>query len=506
MNVLKRLRAHPAFRYASLCLTVVVALLAAAIVVSITIDLGPAVRARAEDAGSKYIERPLHIGGLRIHLLTGKVLVEDLTIDGLHAGDRPFFSAKRIAVALDWRPAFRLQPDITISSVEMTDWQMLVEKWDGAHNFPRFNHDDGKPPGPKRITTTLKSLHAFRGQFAFEDHETPWSVICRNLDITIGNQPNYHGTATFNGGTVAIQDFVPMWANMKARFVIDGPRIHLDRIDLDSDGASTVASGDVDLAHWPNQGYQVKSRVDFPRMRELFFKEEPWRLAGSGDFTGTFRLFKAGEDTNRDLAGTFASELAGLNAYRFPRLYGSLHWTQHGFDVWDAGSQFYGGSAKFVYGIKPFGQHTRPTHHFDATLTGVDLARFTDFEQFPGLRFGGSASLHNVLDWPSGHFSDHRGEGQLTIVPPPGIAPMTVALAAERAAEADRSGREWGPFAPPPLPAHLPIAADLSYRYGPDEVVIDQGRFASERTLVTFGGTTAYGTQSRLPFHVTSSD
>ena len=195
VNVFKRLRGHRVVRYVSLCLTIIVALLAAAIVTSVTIDLGPVVRARAEDAGSKYIERPLHIGALRIHLLTGKVLVEDLTIDGLHPGDRPFFTAKQIAVALDWVPAFSRQPDITISSVEMTDWQMLVEKWDGAHNFPRFSHDDGKPPGPKRFTTTLKYLRAFRGQFAFEDHETPWSMICPNLDINITNLPNYHGTA-----------------------------------------------------------------------------------------------------------------------------------------------------------------------------------------------------------------------------------------------------------------------------------------------------------------------
>jgi len=506
VNVLKRLRAHPILRYVSLCLTVLVALLAAAIVVSITVDLGPAVRAKAEEAGSKYIERPLRIGALRIHLLSGKVLVENLRIDGLHPGDRPFFTAGQIAVALDWRPAFSLRPDITIGSVEMTDWQMLVEKWDGAHNFPRFNHDDGKPPGPKRMTTTLKSLHAFRGQFAFEDHETPWSVICPNLDITIGNLPKYHGTATFNAGTVAIQEFVPMWANMKAQFVIDGSRIHLDRIDMNTDGAATVASGDVDMAHWPNQGYQVRSRVDFPRMRELFFRDEPWRLSGSGDFTGTFRLFKTGDETNRDLAGTFSSELAGLNDYRFPQLYGSLHWTQHAFDVWDAGSQFYGGTAKFVYGIKPFGQKTRPAHHFDATLTGVDLERFTDFEQFPGLRFAGSASLHNVLDWPSGRFADHRGEGTLTISPPPGVAPMSEALAATRASEAVRTGAEWGPFAPQPLPAHLPIAGELAYRYGPDEISIEQGRFATERTYVTFGGTTAYGSKSRLPFHVISSD
>ena len=506
MNVLKRLRNHPILRYAAFCLTILVALLGAAIVASVTIDLGPAVRGKAEDAGSKYIERPLHIGSLRIRLLTGKVLVEDLSIDGLHAGDRPFFTAKRIAVALDWMPAFSLHPDVTISSVEMTDWQMLVEKWDGAHNFPRFSHDDGQPPGPKRFTTTLRYLRAFRGQFTFEDHETPWSVVCRNLDVNIRNVPNYHGTATFNGGTVAIQDFVPMWANMKAQFVIDGPRIHLDRIDMETDGATTVATGDVDMAHWPNQGYQVKSRVNFPRMRELFFRDESWRLAGNGDFTGTFRLFKTGEETNRDLNGTFASELAGLNDYRFPGLYGSLRWTQHGFDVWNAGSQFYGGAAKFVYGIKPFGEATKPTHHFDATLTGVDLARFTDFEQFPGLRFAGSASLHNVLDWPSGRFSEHRGEGSLTIAPPPGVTPMTASLAAARAADTGHARREWGPFAPMPLPAHLPIGAELTYRYGPEDVTIEQGRFATEHTFVTFGGTTAYGARSRLPFHVTSSD
>jgi len=388
----------------------------------------------------------------------------------------------------------------------MSDWQMLVEKWENGHNFPRFNHDDGKPPGPRRVTTTLKYLRASRGQFAFEDHETPWGVVCRNLDINMGNLPKYHGTASFTGGTVSIQDFVPMYANMKAQFVLDGSRIHLERIEMDTDGATTVATGDVDMGHWPNQGYQVKSRVNFPRMRELFFKDEPWRISGAGDFTGSFRLFKQGNDTNRELTGVFASELAGLNDYRFPGLYGSLRWTQHGFDVWDAGSQFYGGDAKFVYGIKPFGQKTKPTHRFDATLTDVDLTRFTDFEQFPGLRFAGSASLHNVLEWPSGRFREHRGEGRLTITPPPGVTAMTASLAAARSADAGHARHEWGPFAPQPLAAHLPIAAELTYRYGPDEVTLEQGRFVTEKTHVTFGGTTEYGAKSRLPFHVTSGD
>ena len=38
-----------------------------------------------------------------------------------------------------------------------------------------------------------------------------------------------------------IQNFEPMWANMRASFVIDGAHVHLDRIDLDTDGAKTVA-------------------------------------------------------------------------------------------------------------------------------------------------------------------------------------------------------------------------------------------------------------------------
>jgi len=520
VKLVQRIRQHPLRRYVSFCFTLTVALLATAIVASVTLDLGPIVRAKAETAGSEYIERPLHIGSLRIRLLTGKVVVENLQIDGYHKGDRPFFTAGQIEVSLDWLPLLARRPDVTITSVEMTDWHMLVEKWDGGHNFPRISHDDGKPPGPKRMTTTMRYLRAHRGRFTFQDHETPWSVDCPNLDINIVNVPDYHGTAVFDGGLVTIQDFVPMWAKMKAQFVIDGPRIHLPRIDLETDGASSVLSGDVDMAHWPNQGYVVQSRVNFPRMRELFFKDASWRVSGNGGFTGTFRLFKSGNVTNRDLTGTFNSDLAGLNQYRFPSLFGSLRWTQHGFDVWNAGSSFYGGSAQFAYSIKPFGQSVPATHRFDATVTAVDLAQFTDFQQLRGQRFAGSATLRNHLEWPSGRFDQHRGEGTIAVTPPPGTVPMSAAafdilvaassversLAEEGEPRVGSAAAEWGPFVIQPLPPHLPVAGEMTYRYGPNEVSIEHGRFATDRTLVTFDGTTEYGDRSRLPFHVTSAD
>jgi hypothetical protein len=499
---LSRVRGSRIVRYFTFSVSMVAALLGAAIVSSVTVDLGPAARRYAEKAGTDYIERALHIGTLKIHLLTGRVLLEDVRIDGLKSGDRPFFTAKQLAVSLDWAPAFSRRPDIVITSIEMTDWQMLVERWQDAHNFPKFGRDQTKPKGPRRVTVTLRWMRASRGQFAYEDHEMPWSIVCPNLTVDIGNLPKYHGTATFSGGTVAIQQFVPMWINMKAYFAIDGPQIQLDRIDFDTDGAKTVASGVVDTAHWPEQIYSVESKVQFPRMRELFFRSEPWKVLGTGDFTGTFHLSKAGPD----LGGTFTSDLAGVNDYRFPSLYGSLRWTKSAFEVWDAGSRFHGGNAEFTYSMKPLGAKVRPTHRFDANLTGVDLEQFTDFEQLPGVRFAGSASMHNVLEWPAGHFSEHRGEGHVVVTPPPGVSTMTPSPAAASAAAADHARDAGGQVAPPPLTSHLPIAGEVTYRYGPDDVTFEGGRFATERTHVAFDGSTAWGERSRIRFHVTSSD
>jgi TamB, inner membrane protein subunit of TAM complex len=496
VKFLKRLRGNRVIRYLSLAFTLLVALLAAAMVATLTVDLGPYAKRAAEREGSKYIERGLHLGTLSIHLLTGKVLVEDFRIDGLHEGDRPFFTAKRIAIGLDWIPAFRRKPDITITSVEMTDWQMLVEKWGDRHNFPKFTRAN-QPQRERRVTVTTKSFRGYGGQFTYEDHDTPWNVICRNLDINITNPPRYHGTATFTGGTVAIQNYVPMWANLKAQFVLDGSRVHLDRIDLETDGAKTVAVGDVDLAHWPEQTFKVQSRVHFPRMRELFFKDETWRVSGDGDFNGTFHLFKGG----RDLNGTFTSALAGVNDYRFPSLHGSLRWTPTAVEVSDAGAKFFGGDAKFGYSIKPLGAGVKPTARFDASVDGIDLAQFTDFQELPGLRFAGTAVWRNVLEWPLGQFSQHRGDGHMVVMPPPGVTMMTASLA-----EAEPVPTATGRVLPPALARHLPIAGELTYRYGPDEVEIETGVFATERTHVTFQGTTAWGNASRLRFHVASSD
>ena len=496
MKLISRLRQHAAYRFGSRTARIVAAILAVAIVVTLTIDLGPAVRGWAEREGSKQLKRPIHIGSLHLRLLTGAVIVNDFSIEGLRPTDRPFFSARRLEVTLNW--ATLVRKEVTIESVTLTGWEMLVEKWEDRHNFPKFGgSDDNEPDRPKRFATTLQWVRATKGQFTYDDHEKPWSTVARNLEIAVTNRPTYHGEATFNGGTVAIQDYVPMWANMHAWFTIEKGRIRLQHIDLETDGATSVATGIVDLKRWPEQTYQVKSRVHFPRMREIFFARETWRVSGDADFTGTFHLFKGGHD----LHGTFASDLAGVNDYRFPSLYGSLRWTPASFQVWNAGSKLYGGTSTFTYGIEPLGSPVRPIQRFDATYGDVDLAAFTDFEQFRGLRFAGRASGRNTLEWSSGRFSERRGDGHIIVTPPPGVTTMTTSLE-----DANNARPEWGPFAPIPLPSHLPIAGEMTYRFDGGSIDVDPSRFSTERTHVAFQGSTAWGDRSRFGFHVTSSD
>ncbi len=505
MKFFTRLRRSRIARYTGIGLAGTVAILVIAIFVSLRIDLGPAVRALAEREGSAQLQRPLHIGRLSIRVARGRVEVDDFSIEGLKPEDRPFFAARRLSVSLDWSRALRARPEFIITSVEMTDWQMLVEKWESGDNFVRVRRNrNSRPPGPRRFTTTLRYLKASRGQFAYEDHEAPWSILAPNIDIAITNSRGYNGDATFHGGLISIQDYVPMWADFDAHFFIDGTKLHLDRIEMKTDGAVSSARGDLDFDNWPEMTYDVQSRVQFQRMREIFFKDEPWQLGGEGDFHGRFHLFKGGHQ----LAGDFRSAVAGLYDYRFPDLAGSLEWTRKFFRVTNASSRFSGGHANFTFGIEPLGEKTRPVGRFDVSYRDVDVAELSDFYALAGARFAGRATGRNLLEWPMGRFRELHGDGAIEVAPPAGVLPMTASLDAARAvsADPDDAGVPSGRSIVQPLAAHVPMRARAAYTYGPEVVDVRDGEFATPKTYVSFGGRTAWGGESSFRFHVTSAD
>jgi hypothetical protein len=517
-------REYRLYRYFRLTLIVAAAILAATVVSTLTVDLGPALRARAERAASGQLDRQVTIGTLGVRVFTGRFVVGDFSIGGRRPGDRPFFTARQLMISLDWSTALQRRPEFHVTNVDLFDWNMLVEDGPDGHTFPKLP-SRAASAGPRPFTTTVRFLRAWRGTFSYEHHGVPWGVKAPNIDLTITKAQKYQGTATFDGGTITIQDHLPMWLDMDARFDIDGSVLHMNRIDIETDGAQTVASGDVDLSRWPEMLYDVKSRVNFPRMREIFFRNESWELAGEGDFTGQFHLFSGGHD----LAGDFSSTELGVYAYRFPALRGSLHWTRKLFEVTRGSAELYGGKSEYAFSIEPLGSPQRPTARFETSYAGVDVAAVTDFYELAGVRFAGSALGTNVLEWPLGEFSRRTVEGAIQVAMPAGVqamtpdyqpraldlgtpaAPLTRPDTSPPASSGEGTAADDGDIpriepSIPPLPGHVPITGAMTYRLDANRAEVRNGLFATERTHVNFEGETTWGEDSRFEFQVASRD
>ena len=502
----KKRKKHPLLR----ALGVLVALLAAGLIASLTVDLGPSLKKRAETAGSNWLDRPMHMGRLSIQLGRGAFQIDDLVIEGLKPADRPFLAAKRVWVYLPWWTIF--SRELIVDTVEMSDWDMVVEQFPGKHSFPRVTGPkrEARPKGPSRFTTTTKQVIARRGRFTYDDHTVPWKVVCPNLDVSVFKGiDKYRGTAQFSDGTVRIQNYEEFGASMQTRFRIEDGRVMLEHINLKSEGASSAVTGYVDFKNFPDMLFNVRSHIDFPTQKAIYFKSMNFTVAGVGDFAGTFRFFKTGPtSTGRELKGTFTSALAGVNEWRFPDVHGSLLWTNRAFRVTDVTTALYGGRAKFDYAMEPLGLPGKPTMAiWDTNYTGVNLRTLTDFLELRGIRLEGRASGHNRLEWPLGKFSEKRGSGRVLAQMPEGLTPMTRAATADQIAAADAFPPESGPFNPQLPLGHVPMAGSIAYSIDPDWITVAPGGWAATRkTYVEFGGRTAWSERSVFPFHVTSLD
>ena len=492
------------YRRVRLIVAVFAVIVAAFLVSVVTIDLGPSLKARAESEGSKFIARPMHIGRLGIHLARGRFVVEDLRIEGLTPEARPWLTAKRISVSLTWNAL--LHREVLVDSIEMTDWKMVVESFPGGlHNWPRVNGPPRAPrTGPRPVVTTMQYVLASRGEFVFEDHAARWGVVAPNLEVTAGKTTEYGGRAKFSGGTIHFQGFEPMSADMATRFKVQDGKIVLDEIDLITDGARSALSGVVDAGRWPEMFYNVKSTVQFPRMREIFFARDNFSLHGEGQFTGTFHLFRGG----RELKGQFYSREAGLNDHRFQNLQGSLEWLPDRFEVLQANSEFHGGQLRLKHKMSELGRPGRPgLARFEAEYEGIDLTTFTDFLQTRGIRLAGRASGRNLLEWRLGAFRERTGGGTIRASPPPGTAAMTHVLTPAQVEAAEARAHDLTPFSNHMPIDPVPLAGSITYSYAGDTVNVENGEVATEETFIVFSGATTFGgDRSRIPFRVTSSN
>src|SRR5688572_1539265 len=85
-----------AYRYGRRFAVTIGVIVAVLLVSLLTLDLGPALRARAATEGGKWLDRKMTIGRLGVHLGSGKFVVEDLQIDGMFPNEPPWLIVKRL--------------------------------------------------------------------------------------------------------------------------------------------------------------------------------------------------------------------------------------------------------------------------------------------------------------------------------------------------------------------------------------------------------------------------
>ena len=488
----RRLALHLSKRASAL----VIATVAAALVSVLAIDLGPSLRGAAEREGSKRLQRPLHIGRLSVRLLRGEFIVEKLRIDGLTPADAPFFTAERITVGMPWWSI--VLGELVVQDVAMTDWTMSIEQFAGGrHNFPKLSLPQSG--GKKRFVTTVRQFTGSRGRVRYTDHGMPWRVDARNLDISIAKSDKYRGTARFRDGLITIMKYEPMWAHMQTSFVIDGGRVLMPRIDMQGDGSTSRIRGDVNIAKWPEQVYDIeRSTIDFARMRALFFAKRDFLLEGTGQFTGRFALAKG----FRQLTGRFDSPHTRLTMFDFEDVRGSLLWTREKFEVLESRMAFAGGQLDLNYKYAPLGAPTPAHQRLDARYRDVDVEQLSQMIGLEGMQVAGRAEGRHLLDFPSGRFDLRTGDGDVIVTARDGqrmqgreLIDLTGAAPASRTV-LDRDA---------PL-GRVPLVADLHYKYTGGTIDLARSYAATADTYVEFSGRTEALDASRFDFHVTSRD
>ena len=487
---------------------------AVAIVATVTIDLGPIVRERAEEAASSQLDREVTIGRISAYLAPGRFLVEDLVIGGLNPGDRRFLTAGRISVSIAWLAL--LHGEVLVDA-EMTDWQMLSESFpDGSQSFPAFVTRRAEAEAPvepdtsttdmpeedegRRFVATLRYLRTHEGKFVLDDHGSNFSVICSNLDLTITKILDYRGHASCSGGTIRISDYAPMWMDMATDFELDGALVHLTRVSLETDGASTVLEGDVDTANLPEMTFELESDIDLTRMREIFFADDNFTTSGESHFTGTFHKF----DNGYDLRGSITSPVFGIDSsagqFRFPKLDGQLVWQPDRFDMWDVTSTFSGGRAWAE--LSTLGTKDPWQGIFDVRYEDVEVAQLAQLFELTGIYPVSRASGHNRLEWPIEGAGGSRHTGEIKLEPPEGArlasAEVSSGAAIAVAARAER---------PPDLTTRsFPFGGGVGYTIEDGWIELMSGRIVTPSTHVTFDGRTRSGSDSRIPFRVASTN
>ena len=262
----------------------------------------------------------------------------------------------------------------------------------------------------------------------------------------------------------------------------------------------TVASGDVDFAHWPEQMLPREVARALPADARDLLEGREVGARRRRRFHGHVPAVQGRPRSERHVQ---PAAQAGVNDYRFPALYGSLRWTPQAFEVWDAGAGLLRRRRRSspIRSSRSASRRGRPRDSTRPT-SGADLAAFTDFEQLAGVRFARRRDRTHPARVAARPLRRAHGGRARSRSPPPPASTLMSAVARRAGGRLATAATSGGRSRRVPLPAHLPIGGELTFRFGPDEVEFDGGRFAPSRRTSRSRARRRGAERPRIAFHV----
>ena len=319
----------------------------------------------------------------------------------------------------------------------MTDWQMLVEKWDGRAQLPEVHRDDNQPQGPQRLhddaevpARVARPVHV-RGPRDAVEHRRPQP---RRQHRQPAEVPRHRDLHRRHGRDPELRaDVGEHESALRHRRAAHPSRSHRPRHRRREDRRARRCRHRRTGPSRPTRSSRASS------FRACASSSSRTRN-GSSPATATSPACSICSRAGRDLDRHVRERVARRQRLPLPdRSTARCAGRRHAFEV----TRRRRAVLRRRRALRLLDQaarrrgRSRPPRS-TPTLTGSTSAQFTDFQELPGLRVRRRGQRRRtLLEWPLGPLRrpSRRADG-CVVTPPPGVKTMTASLAPRGPADA----------------------------------------------------------------------
>ncbi len=370
------------------------------------------VKARIEETLESRLGRNVTIGSVHIvRARPQKIILNDLTIANAPGGVAQHFATVRQIEITGGIESFWGRR-VKVARVDIRQPRLWFEIFpEGsalAHNFPKWK------AGPKRpreiVHLEIGTLFIANGGFGFLDRKHDIEAVATDIDsqVNITRAENlYEGLMRSPLMRVRLQDYETFDVSLRGGFRYTPGILALRSIALEGEGIQAFLAGKIDPLTEAVYDLKLASRLELPRVREIFRIEKT--LEGEIVLDTTLR----GKQGDFRLSGGWASARVLADTYELTNAKGRLDVNDQNMVV-DVDKATYGGGT--IGAHYTLAQYAEPyPMRVDLRYYGISVEQlFNDWTvENTGLR--GAATGRLTYGWNKDLILDGSGEGTATL-------------------------------------------------------------------------------------------